>query len=323
MDITKIKKFRISKLFSSEDSRFIIATASKIAGVYIVAMVLVAYLMWLVLSLNNIFFEAHGFPELIEFRGAYFDYILTNTFENLTYILAFYIILFLLGLYTGRILIRPFDKIADYCNEAIENKNANYNPDLFSDFKLLTRFSDFFFQYIFEARVNKKLVPNTVPPAFAKIHQPMFDKVFFFHFFLLISILAIITATYVSSMIYEMYELMIDLAVKTLPDSSTKVAYFLGNQEFVFESVRYFAVFIIIVLYIGLAIHLYTKVGGAVFAFFATMKSFMKGNHNARVHLLEYRHLRPQGRAVNRFLEHILKETETKEKSQGNDSVKN
>lgn len=314
MDITKIKKIRLSKLFSSEDSRFVVATASKIAGVYIVAMAMVAYLMWLVLSLNNVFFEAHGFPELVELRSAYFDYILANTFENLTYILAFYIILFLLGLYTGRILIRPFDKIAEYCNEAIENKSANYNPDVFSDFKLLTRFSDFFFQYIYEARNNKELKANTIPPAFSKIHQPAFDKVFFFHFFLFISILAIITTIFVSSMVYEMYELMIDLAVKTLPENSTKVAYFLGNQEFVFSSVRYFSVFLIIVMYMALAVHLYAKVGGAVFAFFATMKSFMKGNHNARVHLLEYRHLRPQGRAVNKFLEHIIKETKEKEK---------
>lgn len=315
MDITKLKKFRLSKLFSSEDSRFIISTASKIAGVYVVAMAIVAYLMWLVLSLNNVFFEAHGFPELVELRSAYFDYILANTFENLTYILAFYIILFLLGLYTGRLLIRPFDKISEYCIEAIDNKDAYFNPDTFSDFKLLTRFSDFFFQYIYEARTKKVLKPNTVPPVFAKIHQPVFDKVFFFHFSLFISILAIITTIYVSSMIYGMYDLMIDLAVKTLPENSTKVAYFLGNQEFVFSSVRYFSVFLIVTMYLALAVHLYAKVGGAVFAFFATMKSFMKGNHNARVHLLEYRHLRPQGRSVNKFLEHVLRETSEKDKS--------
>lgn len=308
MDITKLKKIRLSKLFSSEDSRFIIATASKVAGVYIIAMAMVAYLMWLVLSLNNVFFEAHGFPELVELRSAFFDYILSNTFENLTYILAFYIILFLLGLYTGRILIRPFDKISEYCSEAIENKNASYNPDLFSDFKLLTRFSDFFFQYLHDARNSKNLKPNSIPPTFAKIHQPVFDKVFFFHFFLFISILTIITTTYVSAIIYGMYDLMIDLAVKTLPQNSTKVAYFLGNQEFIFSSVRDFSVVIIVLLYLGLAIHLYSKVGGAVFAFFATMKSFMKGNYSARVHLLEYRHLRPQGRALNKLLDHVIRE---------------
>ena len=113
MDFTKIKNFRFTKLFSSEDSRFVVLTASKVAGVYLSSMLLVSYLMWVVLSMNNVFFEAHGFPELNEFRSAYFDYILANTFENLSYILAFYIILFLLGLYTGRILIRPFDKISD------------------------------------------------------------------------------------------------------------------------------------------------------------------------------------------------------------------
>jgi hypothetical protein len=314
MDFTILKKVRLSKLFSSEDSRFILYTAMKIAGVYLVAMLMVAYLIWLVLSLNNVFFEAHGFPELTELRSAYFDYILSNTFENLSNIFAFYIILFLLGLYTGRLLVRPFDKISQYCEEAIENKNATYNPDAFSDFKLLTRFSDFFFQYIFEARNKKKLEPNVIPPTFAKIHQPKFDKVFFFHFVLLICILAIITATYVSSMIYGMYDQMIDLAVKAIPKNSGSVAYFLRNQEFVFASVRQFSVAAIVIAYFALAINLYAKVGGAVFAFFATMRAFMKGNRKARVHLLEYRHLRPQGRSMNKFLDHICREMEQEEK---------
>jgi hypothetical protein len=318
MNITKLKIPKWSKLFSSEDSRFILVTALKLAGVYLGAMILTAYLMWLVLSLNNIFFEAHGYPELKELRSAYFDYILSNTFENLSYILLFYIILFFAGIYTGRILIRPFDQLAKYCEEAIENKNTTYNPDLFSDFKLLTRFSDFFFQYIYEARLNKKLVPNTIPPSFSKIHQPTFDRVFFFHFFLLISILAIITTTYVSAMIYEMYEQMVNLAIKTIPKNSKQVAYFLKNQEFVFDSVSHFATIAIIISYVALAFHLYTKVSGAVFAFFATMRSFMKGNHSARVHLLEYRHLRPQGRAINKFLDHICREADSNENKDSN-----
>ena len=298
----------MKRVFKTEDSRFLLYTASKIAGIYIMAMGLVSYLIWIVLSLNNIFFESKGFPELAEFKSAYFDYILRNTFESLTYIFAFYVVLFFAGLYIGKILTRPFDIIASFCNEAIENKSANYNPDLFSDFKLLTRFSDFFFQYIYEARCKKELKPNTIPPTFSKIHQPVFDRVFFFHFFLLITILAIITSTYVSAMIYEMYDQMINLAIKTIPNDNS-MAYFLKNQEFIFDSVRWFAIIIIVIMYIALSVHLYAKVAGAVFAFFVTMRSFMKGNRDARVHLLEYRHLRPQGRAMNRFLEHICRET--------------
>jgi hypothetical protein len=313
MKITNWKRLFPSKLFKSEDSRFLLETAFKIASVYLIAMGLVSYLLWVVLSLNNVFFEANGYPELQELRSAYFDYILSNTFENLTFIFAFYIVLFFAGIYTGKVLIRPFSIIAKYCEEAVENINTSYNPDLFSDFKLLTRFSDFFFQYIYDSRVKKKLIANTIPPNFSKVHGPVFDKVFFFHFFLFISILAIITTTYVSAMIYEMYEAMVSLAVKTLPKSGKEVSYFLKNQEFVFTSIRQFSVVIIVVAYASLALHLYSKVSGGVFAFFATMRSFMKGNHTARVHLLEYKHLRPQGRAVNKFLDHICKETSAPE----------
>lgn len=313
MDFTKFKPPKLSKLFAGEDSKFLVSTALKVAGIYLVSMILVAYLLWLVLSMNNVFFEANGYPELQELREAFFDYILSNLFENLIYIFSFYIILFFAGLYTGKILLRPFDVIGKYCDEAMDNKTTSYNPDLFSDFKLLTRFSDFFFQYILEARNKKSLEPNTIPPNFSKIHQPVFDKVFFFHFFLFIGIMAIITASFVSILTYEMYDQMINLAIKTIPKSNESVAYFLKNQEYVFDSIRQFSVVIITIGYISLSFHLYSKVSGAVFAFFATMRAFMKGNHSARVHLLEYKHLRPQGRSMNKLLDHICRETLSQE----------
>jgi hypothetical protein len=319
MKITALNKLSITKLFKDEDSRFIVLTGSKVAGVYLVSMILVSYLIWVVLSLNNTYFISKGFPELAAFRSAYFDYILANIFENLTYIFAFYVLLLFAGMYIAKILIRPFKIIADYCVDSIEDKSVQYNPDLFSDFKLLTRFSDFFFRYIDEARAKKSLIPNTIPKNFTRIHQPTFDKVFFFHFFLLITILSIITSTFVSAMIYEMYEQMVNLALKTLP-SDKSLAPFFQNQEYIFDSVRWFAVIIIIILYIALSINLYSRVSGAVFAFFVTMRSFMKGNHDARVHLLEYRHLRPQGRSVNKFLEQICREVK---EGQQNDSDTN
>ena len=73
----------------------------------------------------------------------------------------------------------------------------------------------------------------------------------------------------------------------------------------------------IISSYLTLAFHLYGKVSGAVFAFFSTMRSFMKGNRKARVHLIGYAQIRPHGRSFNKYLDYIERLCENDENKKG------
>jgi hypothetical protein len=303
----RLKLRNIKKLFKSEDSRFILATGGKITLITLIVMMFVAYMLWVVISVNNVFFEANGYLEIIELRQAYFDFILTSTLYKFHYYLAFYIVLFLMGIYVGRILMRPFEIIGAYCESIIENKGDTYNPDLFSDFKLLTRFSEFFFQYLQESRRKGELFQSTIPPQFSKIHGPVFDRVFFFHFMLFISIISIVAGSVIIVTTVEIHESIVDLAIQTLSNKSTVEGYFLKNQTYIFESIQYVTVGTMIFSYIALGFHLYSKVAGAVFGFFSTMRSYMKGNHYARVHLVGYSHIRPHSRALNKYLDYMQK----------------
>lgn len=295
----------LRRAFRTQDSRFIIMTGLKVSAISFLVTLLVSYIIWLMMSMNNVFFESNGFFNITELRQAYFDFILTKIIFNAHYFFFFYVILFFMGMYVGWVLLRPFQEIGKYCEEVIEKPHMNYSPDLFSDFKLLTRFGEFFFQYLKDADQREELNSGTIPPQFTKIHGPVFDKVFFFHFSLFILMILITSSLVILFATVEIHEGIVDLAIKTLEANGKSMGYFLRNQIYIFESVQILTVVTLTASYTLLAFNLYSKVSGAVFAFFSTMRSFMKGNFNARVHLIGYGHVREHGRSVNQYLDYI------------------
>lgn len=304
-----MKMKELKNVFHSDESRFILLTALKVVGVFLVLSLLMAYLMWIVLSINNVFFEAHGFFVQQEFRQAYFDYILTVPFAYLGYYFAFIICLFFIGSYLGILLLRPFQLIGEYCQKKMQGENIVYNPDIFSEYKLLTRFSEYFFEYLNQCEKEKRFLIGTIPPLFQKIKKPIFEKVFFFHFMLFILFIVIISSIVITVTTYEIQNSIIELAMDTIKPSSNKgIIYFLRNQEYIFDSFIWVINSAIIITYTALGFHLYGQVSGAIFAFFATMRSIMKGKHNTRIHLVGYKHIRPFSRAFNKYLDMIDRE---------------
>lgn len=295
------------KLFQAEDSRFLLATGLKFVGIFSIVSFFVYYLVWVVASMNSVYFEANGLGTSLELREALTQSLLSVVVDKLPFAAIILVAIFFAGVYFGKILMRPFEIIGAYSAKSADGEAAEYNPDLFSDYKLLTRFSEFFFRYIDECKSEKRLKDATIPPTFTRIHGPTFERVFFFHFLLLILIFTILT---VFAMVYITAELRSQLFVILLNTSgkmsSEKASlYFLENQGFIFESIIWVAVVLMICSYLTLAFHLYGKVAGAIFAFFSTMRSFMKGNRRARVHLIGYAQIRPHGRAFNKYLDYI------------------
>jgi len=106
-------KINAKKLFQGEEARFLLATSFKISGVYLFTALFVIYLIWLVLAINNVFFEANGFMDIPDLRSAYFDFITSRLMQNFIYICILFVILFFLSLYLGKILLRPFKTIGE------------------------------------------------------------------------------------------------------------------------------------------------------------------------------------------------------------------
>ncbi|MFZ4714501.1 MAG: hypothetical protein ACOYL6_12335 [Bacteriovoracaceae bacterium] len=315
-DKVKFKLMKVknpfSKVFSTEDSRFMLMVGLKVVALPILASSFLLYMFWLTVHMNLIYFEANGFRGLEELREAYYGFIFNQVSNIIPWAGLFLICLFLSGLYMGSLLLRPFKIIGDYCDQAVNDPNSSYEPDMFSDFKLLTRFSEFFFAYVLQCRKEGKLNMNIIPPSFTKIHKPVFDRVFFFHYFLYLSIISITSSVFMITIADDIQESIIELAIKSLKLSGKNSTYFLQEQSFMFNTMIWVAVAIVAIGYLFLAFHLYNRVAGAAFGFFTTMRSFMKGSYHNRVHLLDFNHVRPFSRSFNKFLDYLQKNLEHK-----------
>ncbi|MBL7664868.1 MAG: hypothetical protein JNM93_07020 [Bacteriovoracaceae bacterium] len=294
-------------LFKLEHHKFMVYTGLKICGISLCIFMIQAYCTWILISMNGLFFETYGFIGVDQLRDAYFDYIISTTYEIGPFVALFYFFLFFTGVYLGKVLLRPFKLINDYCEKALEDIHTPYSPDLFSDYKILTRFSEFFFSYLVNCRTQKQLLPNAIPPQYNKIHRPVFDRVFFFHFSLYIIIISTISTYITTNIASELYENISTLALGLIKNKKLGMSHFISAQSYLMESTITLSIVLSVIFYTGLAFHLYASVSAASFGFFSTMRAFMKGDFFARVHLVGFSHIRPYSRTFNKYLDHVQK----------------
>lgn len=305
----KLKELMVGKwrkLWKNDEAKFRIFTSLKMTLIPLFCFLLTASFFAILLHINLIFFKANEFRGISSFEEVYFDFLSTSLMDLVPYIALLFIFVNITGIYVSDILLRPFRIIGDYCEKRNNGEEASYNPDFFTDLKLLSQFSEFFFSYMETAELNKELHEVAVPKKYTRIHQPVFETTFFLHYLLYIfaSILVVSIALYAFA--NGLYDNLILLAEQTLPNNP-KINVFLSEQKAVIDLIIWFGLSVSTILYLFLASHLYYSVAAPAFAVFATMKSFLKGNYEQRVHLIGFPALRPQTRKLNKYLDWINK----------------
>lgn len=293
----------LKRVFKTEDSRFMLSVGLKVSGISFAITIFIYWFLFQVMRLNYAFFKAHGFPQFSE-GSPFFDLIIQEAIENLPVLFLFHIFLFFIGVYVGWLMLRPFKTIGDYCENVLTNPNAIYKVEEFSSYTLLTRFSEFFFEYLRESRKRNEIISNSIPPQYSKIHKPVLDRIFMLHFGLLLVIIAISSAVFIIENSSAVFESMVELSTKTLRDQKSASSYF-TEQLFIIDDIVGLTILLITFFYILLGLHLYSKVSGAAFGIFSTMRAFMKGNYSSRVHLVGYGYLRDYTRKLNKYLDYI------------------
>lgn len=296
---------QLKRVFKTEDSRFVAIVGLKTTGISFGVTLVVYTLLYEVIRLNHAFFLAHGLVEFSE-QNFFYDFVTQEAFESMTAIFSFHIFLFFIGSYVGWLILRPFKALGDYCEEVVENADAVYEVEQFSNYNLLTRFSEFFFEFLRETRKNGEIVQHSIPPQYSRIHKPVFDKIFMFHFGILLVIVSLCSCLFITESVSSIYMSMVELATNTLRDPKT-VGKFFGQQMFILNDIVWVTVILVTFSYVLLGFHLYAKVSGAAFGIFATMRSFMKGNYSSRVHLLGFAYVRENTRKLNKYLDFIEK----------------
>lgn len=292
----------LRKLFKNEDTRFIMFVGLKVSGISLGISLFVYYFLFQVSRLNYAFFQSQGFP--VQDESLFFDYIAGEALENAPILFAFHVFLFFIGTYVGWLILRPFRVIGEYCEQVLENPNVVYKTDEFSNYKLLTRFSEFFFEFLREARRKGEITSNSIPPQYSKIHKPVVDWVFLLHFGILLVIISICSSVFIIDNSSILFRDMTELAMKTLQDTPA-VRKFLTRQLFVLDELVFMTISLTTFFYILLGLHLYGMVSGAAFGIFSTMRAFMKGNYFSRVHLVGYAYIRDYTRKLNKYLDYL------------------
>ena len=298
--IFRPQEFR--RVFKNEDTRFIMLVGVKVSGISLGVSLFVYYFLFQVSRLNYAFFEAQGFP--VQDETLFFDYIAREALENAPVLFAFHVFLFFIGTYVGWLILRPFRVIGEYSEAVIENPNAVYKTDEFSNYKLLTRFSEFFFEFLRESRRKGEITSNSIPPQYSRIHKPILDWIFLLHFGILLIIITICSTVFIIDNSSSLFHEMTDLAMKTLQDPTAVRKYF-TKQLFILDELVFMTISLTSFFYILLGFHLYGMVAGAAFGIFSTMRAFMKGNYFSRVHLVGYAYIRDYTRKLNKYLDYL------------------
>ncbi len=298
-------KEELGRLFKNEDTRFMLGTGLKVSGISFIINTFVYTCLFQVMRLNYAFFKAHGFPDYQD-ESVFYNYLLSESMESFTILFAFHIFLFFIGTYVGWIILRPFRNIGEYCERVLENPNSLYKVDEFSTYNLLTRFSEFFFEYLRESRKKGEIITNSIPPQFSRIHKPVIDRIFMLHFGILLIIIGICSCVFIIENSTAVFQNMVELAAKTISNSKEANKFF-SYQMFIMDDIVTLTIMLITVGYLALGFHLYEKVSGAAFGIFSTMRSFMKGNYFSRVHLVGYAYIRENTRKLNKYLDYIQK----------------
>lgn len=300
----------ILKRYEDDEFMFKFGTGLKFIAISLGFMFSVLLFTYLLLKINLIYFVAHGFPRAAEFQEAFYDFVYSSVIDEIPYVLLAMIFIFCLGFYLSSIMIRPFKMIGKYCEERLAGTTHYYSPDYFSDLKLLTSFSVFFFSKIDEAKNRGSLEKIDVPMDYTRIHKPVFEKNFFFNYLFIIAIFALLTSVGIFVLNNIVREQIFILSQKFLTGhlvGNKEIRYFMEEQFSVSDIGVYFFICLHILMYCFFGIHLYGKVSGPAFAVFATMRSFLKGNYHNRIHLIGYSYLRDDCRKINKYLDHVQK----------------
>jgi hypothetical protein len=294
-------------IFQDESTRFMLFTGIKITFMSLFSGLFLAFGMWIIISVNGILFEVSSFKAYGDLQEAYFGVITSELYDYIPELFSFFFFLFFSGVYLGKLLLRPFSIISEYCEKSLEDANYPYTPDPFSDFRLLTRFSDLFFIYLHQCRNEKKLKTHAVPTQFAKLRTPPFDKVYFFHFSLYIILISTISIFLLSNIAFSIYDGIFNLAQDYKTGKDLVFSTIIVNESYLIDSVIWGTIITTVISYLILSVHLYFKVSGAAFGYIATMRAFMKGKYHSRVHLIGYNHVRNYSRSFNRYLDYMTK----------------
>ena len=314
------KKLKSLHLFSSEYSKFQLINGLTFVGIFLLVVLVVTYNLYVIIDFNSDYVfaisKSEGFAGFDkDFKQAFVDYLLGNSISFVGPIMGVMVILFFLGVYISNVLVRPFRFVALHCENVLKNPHTEFEPDWLSGYRLFTRFAELFFsQFSFKKIVNGPPQDIYLPKYYAKIHRPVTDWIFVSHFTLVMVIVSAISCIAIIGFNDALFDSLLSFTVSYAKIGASGSIEMLEYQSKLLYSMYLPIMIISVILNFLLAFHMYNKVSGAAFGVFSTMRSFLKGNYSARIHLIGYNVLRDNTRTINKYFEYLEGKLKTDKK---------
>lgn len=298
-------------LFSSELSRFKLKNGLTLAFTYYLIVGIVVYYQWILLKLNVTYFESMYSKQFPGFPEAFYDFLLGESVILIMLVAGIGFVIFFAGGFISELLILPFKRLSNYCEASLKNPNLEFESKPFIDFQFLSRFAEFFFGQIGQARVKKTSLDNAfIPKSFTKIHSPPFDVIFLVQFSL-VMLMILGLSSYIIVLFNEtLFSNVIEFVMTYKGLKEVNAVNFIIEQKEIFEQIIYPLIFVSVLGNFIISTYMYSRISGAAFGIFSTFRAFFKGNRKARIHLIGYTFVREQTRKLNHYLEQVEIEME-------------
>lgn len=292
-------------LFSSQDSKYFIVTASKMTAVPLFFFGLFGYSIWNLMELTYNFFAANGFHTGEEFKEAFYQTIFGDISNYIPIFTIAFGAVFLIGLSVAWLALRPFGHIEKHIAKLNDNPNEELAVQGLNKNKLLYQVSRIFFKYIQMVEANGKAPKIKLPQHLENLNKPALDKVFLLQYALVVAGLGIMTSLLLYSFSTEFYNQIVDNSNELLAGDMV-VNYFIREEVVLLEKIRNFTIFGIIMGYISISFSIIKSVDGVSYGFARDMVRIMSGEHDVK---LRPRYADPgksMANSINDYLDHVF-----------------
>ena len=292
-------KKKLKNIFKDQDrAKFRIITGLKFAIIPILSLLFLLVLSYVILAVSLAAMDTFHVDKSFILHDLVKSFISHTIVSMFPWVSGMFVTLFIIGLFIGSLMLRPFKNIAEYCENRLNDKDEPYDPSFSTDLKLLNSFAEWFFLMVEDRSKGEHVIPGK----FRGIHKPVFEKNFFLYNFLIVIIVTILTAVTIHYLSLEMFEDIVQV-VNEVFSANKQVTLFSSSLYRVFFNISNLSIVFNIILYMAFLFHIYSKVSTPAFGMFATMRSFIMGKKQSRVHLIGYTYIRSYTRTLNKYLD--------------------
>lgn len=272
----------LRNIYHSQDARYFLKTALKIAVVPVVTTMLALYSIAIYLGMNYSFFLANGFAEGPEMKEAFVDHFALSLLELSPFALILYAGVFAMGLVLAYLVLRPFSQVAQMCEDVLNGEMPDTTLDPISAQKLVLKSAVFFMEYLNARDKQDSRQSFSVPKEIQDIQAPRADGVFYMQYALMIVVLTGVSgfATYVG--VNYLHEAIVDSAMMILK-ANTSIGTFLLSQQETVDNIAIACTVFTTTLYLLIARSIIREVEGVSYGYLRDIREVLSGNHHKRL----------------------------------------